>query len=233
MVILDIATGRWIALNSTAGRFWRSWESGAGFEQSLVDVSACYPDIAREVLRSGAEQLLRELLAHRLMVVVPPPTAETVPRVIAEAEEIPESGNTAVMAVSEEAGASPCLSHRVTAPLALLMACVLLRCSFRVSHALVQLSRASWCRRFTAPEHAASAVTAVSLAARYFPCRAACLEQSLAAVLLAAVCRQQLDWCLGTATDPYRFHAWVEIAGRPVPLPGDLAPTEYRKLLVI
>jgi hypothetical protein len=100
----------------------------------------------------------------------------------------------------------------------------LLRFSFRHSLALVQRSRRSWCRHALSPDGASRTVSAVQWAAHRYPGRAACLEQSLAAVLLALAVRRRLDWCLGSAPDPYRFHAWVAVNGKPVTRVADDDP---------
>nr|WP_237109787.1 lasso peptide biosynthesis B2 protein [Nonomuraea sp. MG754425] len=73
-----------------------------------------------------------------------------------------------------------------------------------------------WCRAGASRRRGLAVVAAVDRAARLCPWRAACLEQSLAAVFVAALARRRLTWCLGVRTDPYRFHAWVEADGRPV-----------------
>lgn len=50
--------------------------------------------------------------------------------------------------------------------------------------------------------------------------RAACLEESAAAVLLLASRRLSATWCHGVAPDPVRLHAWVQTpAGDPVAEP--------------
>jgi hypothetical protein len=120
----------------------------------------------------------------------------------------------------------------------LTLACLLIRfCGFRAALWLVRLtrggrSRFAWCRRPASEPEAEAVIGAVAWAARRYPGRAACLEQSLAAVLLVAAGRRRLDWCLGAATDPYRFHAWVEAAGRPVQSPADQqAPVRYVRVL--
>lgn len=57
---------------------------------------------------------------------------------------------------------------------------------------------------------AAGAVTAVRRANWYSPGRTACLEESVAAVLLLAARRLGVRWCHGIASDPVRLHAWVQ-----------------------
>ncbi|MYS33582.1 transglutaminase superfamily protein [Streptomyces sp. KhCrAH-43] len=54
------------------------------------------------------------------------------------------------------------------------------------------------------------AVTAVRRAGWYSPGRTACLEESVAAVLLLASRRLGVRWCHGIASDPIRLHAWVQ-----------------------
>jgi protein-L-isoaspartate(D-aspartate) O-methyltransferase len=46
------------------------------------------------------------------------------------------------------------------------------------------------------------------MAGRWFPGRAACLENSLAAVLAAAARGQVVDWCIGARFAPFASHAW-------------------------
>lgn len=203
VLILDTDAGLWMALNPTAGDFWRSWQSGASFEEGVADVAARYREIPAETIRTDAEQLVRDLISRGLI--------EAFPRGA-------PTGMAADMAEPEAAVPEPRPGwHRVVVALiALVVADALVRCSFRLSFALVRTSRRSWCRRTATSRQAAIAVTAVGRAARCYPGRAACLEQSLAAVLLSAVRRRRLDWCLGSASDPYRFHAWVETGGQPV-----------------
>ncbi|WP_193200332.1 lasso peptide biosynthesis B2 protein [Nostoc sp. MG11] len=48
-----------------------------------------------------------------------------------------------------------------------------------------------------------------------FSGRVACLEASLAFVILALSKGLSSTWCVGVATEPFRAHAWVEIDGKP------------------
>ena len=204
VLILDTDSGLWIALNATAGDFWRSWQAGAGLEESIAELAVRYPDVSLDSMRTDAEQLVRDLFSRGLIEAIPCGAL---------------AGTAAEMAEPEAASAGARPGWRLVggALIVLVVAAVLVRCSFRLSFALVRATRGNWCRRTATSGQATVAVTAVSRAARYYPGRAACLEQSLAAVLLSAVRRRRLDWCLGSASDPYRFHAWVEADGRPVP----------------
>ncbi|MGI5187668.1 lasso peptide biosynthesis B2 protein [Promicromonospora sp. CA-289599] len=77
--------------------------------------------------------------------------------------------------------------------------------------------------RLTAtPSHADEAervVSAVRWASRWLPFRIACLEESIAAVLVLAARRRSVTWCHGVAPDPVQFHAWIQTHGSPVAEP--------------
>ncbi|GAB3159995.1 hypothetical protein GCM10027059_07120 [Myceligenerans halotolerans] len=70
------------------------------------------------------------------------------------------------------------------------------------------------------PAEAERAVRVVRRAARWMPARVACLEESVAAVLLLSMRRRRATWCHGIAPDPIQFHAWIQIDGRPVAEPA-------------
>lgn len=217
VVILDSSKGLWIALNPTAGDFWRSWQSGGGFEAGVAEVAARNPDVPVDSIRADGEQLLRDLFSRGLLDAIPEGT---------------EAGTAAVMADPgpDDEGAGPGRLRVAGAWLALCAADILLRCSFRLSFIAVRTSRRAWCRQSATPGQAGLAVAAVSRAARCYPGRAACLEQSLAAVLLAALFRRKIDWCLGSAMDPpYRFHAWVEVHGETIPR----SRSSYSRVLLV
>jgi hypothetical protein len=204
VVILDTAAGEWITLNETAGYLWRRWESGAEFEEGVNDVAARYPDVPRAEILADARQLLAELIGRKIIDVAVSPTAAAM-------------ASPAAAPVGQRPGRARILA----AMLALCVADLLARCSFRGSLTVVRLTRRGWCRRAPTADRASRTVAAVNAAAQWYPGRAACLEQSLAAVLLAAAVRCRLDWCLGSVPDPHRFHAWVAVEGKPVLAPGE------------
>lgn len=60
-------------------------------------------------------------------------------------------------------------------------------------------------------------LAAIDRAAAWLPFRVACLERSLAAVLLLAVHRKGVTWQIGVRTPPFALHAWLtDTMGRPV-----------------
>lgn len=229
VVILDTAEGEWLALNATAGDFWRAWGTGAGFEEGLRVVAARYPHVPADALRADAERLMGEFIGRGLLTAADVPAAGTT----APGSLSLTVGGEAVMAEAAVPAAVPRPGWRHGGPAlcALAAACLLVRCSsFRTQLALVRAARHLG-RRAAVSGEAAAVVAAVDWAVRRYPGRAACLEQSLAAVLVAAARGRRLDWCLGALADPYRFHAWVEAEGRPVPALDDpRLPSGYVRL---
>jgi hypothetical protein len=67
--------------------------------------------------------------------------------------------------------------------------------------------------------------------ASFLPCRFACLEETVAAVLLLALRGRGVGWCHGIAADPIRLHAWLVLDGRPVAEP--VSTNRYVPLLSI
>ncbi|MBV9845821.1 MAG: lasso peptide biosynthesis B2 protein [Kutzneria sp.] len=104
---------------------------------------------------------------------------------------------------------------RLLAPLCLTLASSLLRLRFgRV------LAIARWttrrCRRPATLAEATSMTSAIRAAARHRAGRVACLERSLATVILAGLHRRSVQWCIGARLMPYASHAWIELDGHPV-----------------
>lgn len=263
VIILDTSGGKWLALNATAGDFWRAWEERCGFEAGVCAVTARYPRMPLETLLADGQRLMDELIHRGLLTT----DASPAPRPPSAFPEMPgngtgpagsdagpvgsasrlvdtasgpshatdaTAGGTALMAETAAPAQLPGLrwGRGALAMCFLIATCLIVRCfSFRIQLALVRATR-RWCRRVAGSQEAAATVATVDWAARRYPGRAACLEQSLTAVLLAAAVGRRLDWCLGAAPDPYRFHAWVEAQGRPVPTRDDHASAlGYARLL--
>lgn len=73
---------------------------------------------------------------------------------------------------------------------------------------------------------------AIDSGARFVPIRVACLERSLAAVLVLGMRRRGVTWCQGVRTPPFASHAWLEDqAGEPIGEPPTTAT--YQRLLII
>lgn len=216
VLVLDTRAGSWYVLNATGASFWEHWSRGRDLPQSLAAVAARHPEVAPTRVRADGEALLEHLAGLGLVdpVGTDPPTPAT-SAAASDPPAAPASSRPAARVGSRGSGAR---HHRllvVVAPVALLVAVLLVRLPFRWTHLIVGATRARpWCRYGETVSGAEELMAAACRAARRFPGRAACMEISLAAVLLAAGRRHRLDWCLGALTDPYRFHAWVECAGR-------------------
>ncbi|WP_201846264.1 lasso peptide biosynthesis B2 protein [Myceligenerans indicum] len=79
--------------------------------------------------------------------------------------------------------------------------------------------------------HATRAVEAVRWVAHKVPARIACLEESVAAILVLTVRRRRATWSHGVAPDPVQFHAWIEVDDAPVAEPP--STSRFTALLTI
>lgn len=116
---------------------------------------------------------------------------------------------------------------------ALLGALLLIRLPLRSVSRTVSWTARTWCWREATPEQASASLAAVRRAAWWYPGRAACLELSLAALGVLALTGRRGVWCIGTADDPYRFHAWVEAQGVAIASPDEYGITEFRRVLSV
>ncbi|MEV6986661.1 lasso peptide biosynthesis B2 protein [Sphaerisporangium sp. NPDC051017] len=71
------------------------------------------------------------------------------------------------------------------------------------------------------PQEARTAAAAARWAGQWFPGRAACLENSVAAVLAAAIRGRAVHWCVGGRLAPYSTHAWIETDTGPAGEPAN------------
>lgn len=176
----------------------------------------------------------------------PPPPAEQTPAEQAPAEqapaeqapaEVPPAPAQMTMAAAPvRDDGSRSVRGAATAVLglfALLGALLLIRLPLRTVSRTVRWTARIWCRREATPEQAAASLAAVRRAARWYPGRAACLELSLATLGLLALTGRRVVWCIGTADDPYRFHAWVEAQGVAIASPDEYGTTDFRRVLSV
>lgn len=84
------------------------------------------------------------------------------------------------------------------------------RAVLTMAHLLKHLSR-----KTAGQQEAQRAIAARDWAARWFPGRAACLENSLAAFIFAALHGRSVDWCIGCRFLPAESHAWIQAADKP------------------
>ncbi|MGH8886739.1 MAG: lasso peptide biosynthesis B2 protein [Egibacteraceae bacterium] len=210
LVLLDEGSGRWHALNPTGALCWGELARTGDLDAAIAMVASRYPDVPAEQVRADLLRLAGELLRCGLLT----PAAVGKAMAVAPRADLPVSP-------------ADLLAVLTAFPVAL----TALRLGFGRAIRLVALLRHLPARPASVRE-AQTAVHAAALVARWYPGRAACLERSLTAVLSAALRRRRLDWCLGAAADPRRFHAWVEAEGQPVTDDDPVEPA-YQRVLTI
>jgi branched-subunit amino acid ABC-type transport system permease component len=123
--------------------------------------------------------------------------------------------------------------QRAAAAVAFIVALLLLRLPFRTTVRIVEIVRGRCCRDVADVAQVAAVVATARRASRWYPGRAACLELSLTVVVTMTFLRRTVDWVIGVADDPYRFHAWIETEGVPVIDDFDLAFGDFRRVLTV
>jgi hypothetical protein len=187
----------------------------------ITALTARYPEVPRERIRADFEELLGDLGARGLISV------ET-------NADVDHAWNETSMAVEARPPGRIGARFLAAAALALPIATVLAHLPFRWTAKLIRTVK----RRLPYPEatveEAEALARAVQRVGRHYSGRVACYEQSLIVLVAAALSGRSVTLHLGTATDPRRFHAWIETSGRivkvyPDPRPGD----EYHRVLVL
>lgn len=228
LVLLDARTGRWYVLNAVAADLWRSWAQGRDLDATVAAVAARHAGVPRTRIHADAGALLAELTRLGL---IRPETAPP-PRPAAPCDTGPASPAARAAARTTGRTTGRHVALGLAAVAALVIATIMVRLPFGPMARAVQETR-RWCRTPETVARAESLGAAVRRAAVWFPGRTACMEVSLATVLLAAARRRRLSWCLGALPDPYRFHAWVEVDGRRIRPPDDADPGDYVPVLTI
>ncbi|MGW7054217.1 lasso peptide biosynthesis B2 protein [Streptomyces sp. NPDC054887] len=225
-VLFNARSGQWYAMNGTARALWEEWHRTGDFDTGVRAVADRYPAVRYDHVRLDAEKLAGDLAERGLVATEekPAPVAGTA----AKAGEA--GGNEQVAGAASPADGVRCL--RAAGWAGLVLALLLLRLPFGAPvHTVGALKRSR--RRPATMREAESVLAAVRRAADGYPGRAACLEHSLGTVLGLALTGRTADWCLGSADDPYRFHAWVEVAGETVTHPEDDDRVSYRRVLML
>lgn len=212
-IVLNLKTGQWHALNATAQVIWRQVSATGDVEQAVRHLAGHHPGVSEDRLRADVDAL-RVQIEDRGLLFVPP------------AFESRTGERPARPIVAVAAGGGSRLRARLALALALLVLCLPFAWAVKISRVARLRARGP-----ATPEEAQAFLAAVQHVARRRPTRVACLETSLATVFAAALARRHLDWVLGVAEDPYRFHAWVETGGVPVIRESDHEFPDYRKVI--
>jgi hypothetical protein len=221
-VLLNVRSGQWYAMNPVADALWQAWRSSGDFDTAVQAVAMAHPHTPGDRIDADARALAVELAARGLLLLAAPTRS---PDARPSHDDLPCQPVTVTTVTAQQ--------HRTFAVVAFAVAVVLLRLPFGWTMRLTSWLRDRWCRGTATTAQAAVANAAVRRVARWYPGRAACLELSLAAVLMLMCWRCRADWVIGAAADPLRFHAWVEVGCVPVVDDSDLELAEFRRVLKI
>lgn len=194
-------------------------ERSGDLDLALAAVTKEFPSVPVSEIRSDVDRLIEDLLERGLLTP--------------SLDHVWQAGGAPV-ALAAHADMAVSLPRRTLAVVCLLAAVVLLRLPFRtVVKAVATLKRAG-ASRTASQSDGEVAVSTVHRVSGLVPFRVACMEVSLAAVLLCAAQRRALDWCFGHSADPVSFHAWVEVDGLPLRDPRDEPVTAvYRRIFMV
>ncbi|MEU0334602.1 lasso peptide biosynthesis B2 protein [Streptomyces sp. NPDC006193] len=252
-VLLDARSGHCFAMNPVARALWQEWRRSRDFEAGVRMMARLYPEPCHERIEQDARELAGALVRRGLLAVAPAggtPTAvpgDAAPpgdphdasgtRNPAGAARAPVGAEVAMAAdpPARPPRASGLPARRTPVPglLGLLIALLLIRLPFRVLVRVVEWTGHRWCRQEATAEQGAASLAAVRQAAARYPGRAACLETSLAALMTLALRRRRVVWCIGTAVDPYRFHAWIEARGVPIKTADEHGVENFQRILSV
>ncbi|MFD4670527.1 lasso peptide biosynthesis B2 protein [Lentzea sp. NPDC058450] len=215
LILLNVSTGQWHKLNRTGNELF-SVIRDHGVDTGAELFADRYPAVPREEIRRHAETCVSGLVERGLL----------------EPENLARgSGGVPIALVPR---GSVALRPKLVAAVALPLALVLLRLPFRRTLKVFKLVKRVRTRRAATRSQALQALAAAQRVSRFHPGRVACLELSLTAALTAAFRGGEVQWCLGVASDPQSFHAWIEAEGEPVTDPfDDPIPPTYRRVLEI
>lgn len=204
-VLLNGATGRWHALNTTGTEILMALHSGQTINEVIIAFTANHPAIPVAQVAMDVDKIVSALLEHGLLVV-------GAPRL-----RLPAAIDMAISTIPDHIRVRDHLAVATALPVALL----LLSLPFRFAVGTVRLVKKHWTATPANKDEVLAVIGACHAAARYYPGRFACLQVSLTCVLALALRRRAAGWVFGASTDPLSFHSWVEIDGEPIVHPLD------------
>ncbi|MCX5401313.1 lasso peptide biosynthesis B2 protein [Streptomyces sp. NBC_00102] len=203
--VMDTRTGRgrWRHFNTTAAHLWKQLADGIPLDQALDDLTDHFvrQGANRDTVRADLETLAGQLRDTGLLTAhISTPPSPTTP------EARPPLPADTPLGVAD----------RIAGLLGLTTALILLRCApIRISIAVAgALGRTN--RPAASGEQADLLFHAVRHSGRFWPGRAACLEESLAAYVAAILRGRRVTWVIGARTAPAAAHAWIEAGGEVV-----------------
>lgn len=221
VTLLNEHTGQWHLLNPTAAFTWHMARDDRPAADVITALAARYPGVPRQRISDDFEELLDDLRTRGLISI----------HITADVDS---AWNETSMALESPTTDRVGARYLAAAALALPIAVILSRLPFRWVVLLIRsVKRRVPCPEATIEEADALARVAQRVA-RLYPGRVACYEQSLMIMIAAMLSGRRVTLYLGTATDPRRFHAWIETCGRAVKVHPEPRPGEkYHRILVL
>jgi hypothetical protein len=223
-VLLDLRSGKYLALNSVGSLLWEEIAAGASRDQAVEHLAARFPEVSADRLSRDADALLGQLLARGLLrptagtgrerqgarTAMNPP-APAAPPAAAETPLSP-AGRPEVDGV---AGPHGSLRWTLAGYLGLLLSdAVLHLLGFSRFHALVRSlpTRSPRC----GPARVQRIVAGVDRASAFYFKHAWCLQRSAVTVALLRLAGFPARLVIAVQRVPFRAHAWAELDGRVV-----------------
>ncbi|MFE7114558.1 lasso peptide biosynthesis B2 protein [Streptomyces sp. NPDC057654] len=190
--------GRWRFLEPAGAQLWLTITGGTAPEAAVELLTAQWQDKGADADRVRADlgALAADLQRARLLQ----PAAR--PLTARDGAEIRFDAPVPAGLVSRAAG------HAALFAALVLLRCLPVRFALAAARTVTRLPG----RAATVAE-AEETFTAVRRAARVWPGRAACLEESLAAHFAAAFTGHRVRWVIGARFIPHGAHAWIEADG--------------------
>ncbi|MFF4534128.1 lasso peptide biosynthesis B2 protein [Streptomyces sp. NPDC001407] len=190
--------GRWVFLNPTGAALWQRLADGTTTEVAIKELTGHWAAHGADPQQVHADLAL---LAQSFAAASLDPATSARP-------PVPAPGAILFARPGRPPKTADCLAGAA----GLAAALVLLR--FLPVRTAIALARAAVRLPFppAAPEEADAVFAAVHRAARAWPGRAACFEESLGAFLAALLRRRRVHWVLGARFAPAAAHAWIETA---------------------
>lgn len=194
--------GRWRHLNATAAHLWNQLTAGVPLHRALEELADRFAaqGADRETVHADLTALAHQLADAGLLTAGQAPAPGPTLTEIHPTRSV--SDNTQLRATDRAAGLLG-----MTAAL-ILLRCTPIRTSITLARALTHIPH-----RPATAQQADELLLAVRRAARAWPGRAACLEESLGCYLAAVLRGRRVAWVVGARTAPAAAHAWNEADG--------------------
>ncbi|MGH3829279.1 MAG: lasso peptide biosynthesis B2 protein [Pseudonocardiaceae bacterium] len=204
VVLFDVRCASTYALTGNARRIWLALSYDCECDVTRLEISS---DVVGELRKHGLLHVVTQPHRWRPLVRSPLSQASWGTRTVPVRLERPSPGVQVSLVATLALASTLAVRH--------------LGSIHRALQRLTWLARwaTAMARREATMAEAEKSILAVRRAAKLWPARVACLEESIAATLTLALTGRFATWCHGVATDPIALHAWIEVSGSPVAEP--------------